>query len=483
MTVDNSLLAASVDPASFAEWTSRGAWKRANHLEALNAKLLEVYGGELDRLSVVMPPRHGKSLLCSTYFAAWWLLRRSQDRVLLVSYEADFAASWGRRVRNLLTEHGEVFGVTVSSDSAAASRWDLEQGGGMVTAGIGGPITGKGANLVIIDDPVKNFVEAISPAVSRRNWDWYQTTLRTRLEPGGKILVVATRWSEIDLSGMLLGDADGEEWQELRLSALAEEDDPLGRSVGEALWPERFDAAALAKVRKALSATHWSALYQGRPSPIDGDTFKREWFKYYVRTSDGYRLLTDPDHKTVPVEEVLLFMTIDLAISTKRTADPTVIAVWGVDEAKNLLLLDIARKRIPGPAQLKLLERLNEEWRPDRIVCEDVAYQRSFIDHAQERGLPVVGVTPRGSKDARAIPAATRMEAGQVFFPAEAPWLEDFENELLSFPHGRHDDQVDTLAYAAAEVSRRRRRTRLTGWTIDPDLYKPAGMTTNHRSP
>ncbi len=145
-------------------------------------------------------------------------------------------------------------------------------------------------------------------------------------------------------------------------------------------------------MRKALSASHWSALYQGRPSPIDGDVFKREWFRYFVRTSDGYRLLTTPDARTVPVDDVSRFMTIDLAISTKRTADPTVMAVWGVDESQNLLLLDLARKRIPGPAQLKLLEKLNHEWQPGRIVCEDVAYQRAFIEHAQERGLPVVGV-------------------------------------------------------------------------------------------
>jgi predicted phage terminase large subunit-like protein len=439
----------------------------------LNEQLLGLYAGSFDRYEVVMPPRHGKSLLCSVYFPAWWLLHRPQDRVLLVAYESDFAATWGRRVRDLLTEHGEAFGVSVRDD-AAANRWDLEQGGGMTTAGIGGPITGKGADLVIIDDPVKNYEEAISQAVSRRNWDWYQSTLRTRLEPGGKIVLVATRWSEIDLTGRLLTDTEGEQWRELRLPAVAEEGDPLGRPEGAPLWPDRFDTDELAKVRKALSASHFSALYQGRPSPIDGDVFKREWFRYFVRTGDGYRLLITPDAQTVPVEDVSRFMTIDLAISTRRTADPTVMAVWGVDEAKNLLLLDLARKRIPGPAQLKLLQRLNAEWHPDRIVCEDVAYQRSFIEHAQQLGLPVVGVRPQGSKDARAIPAATRMEAGQVFFPAEARWLEELEHELLSFPNGRHDDQVDVFGYAAAEVNRRTRRCQsLAGWTIDPDLLKP----------
>ena len=473
MTVGNALLAASVDPASFAGWASRGFWNRAKHLDFLNEKLLELSAGVFDRLSVNMPPRHGKSLLCSTYFPAWWLLRRPDDRVLLVSYEADFAATWGRRVRDLLTEHGPTFGVTVRDDSAAANRWDLEQGGGMMTAGIGGPITGKGANLVVIDDPTKNYEEAISQTVARRNWDWYQSTLRTRLEPGAKIVLVATRWSEIDLTGMLLADEGGEPWHQLRLPAIAEDDDPIGRAVGEPLWPVRFDADELAKLRKALSASHWSALYQGRPGPIDGDVFKREWFNYYATTSDGYRLLTEPDPLTIPEDDVSRFMTIDLAISTRRTADPTVMAVWGVDDTQNLLLLDLARKRIPGPAQLKLLERLNTEWEPQRIVCEDVAYQRSFIEHAQQRGLPIVGVRPQGSKEARAIPAATRMEAGQVFFPATAPWLHDLEYELLSFPNGRHDDIVDVLAYAAADINKRRRRRKLAGWRPDPALTKP----------
>jgi hypothetical protein len=321
----SGVMAASVDPASFAEWASRGHWLRAPHLDLLNDNLVGLFTGSFDRLSVAMPPRHGKSVLCSTYFVAWWLLRRPTDRVLLVSYEADFAASWGRKVRDLIVEHGESFGVAVRDDSAAAHRWDLVQGGGMTTAGIGGPITGKGADLVVIDDAVKNFEEAISISVSRRNWDWYQSTLRTRLEPGGKILLVATRWSEIDLSGKLIAD-DGEPWRELRLPAVAEEDDLLGREVGEPLWPSRFDMDELGKIKKALSASHWAALYQGRPSPIDGDVFKREWFRYYAESGDSYRLLgTEP--RDLPTESVQTFMTVDLAISTKQAADPTVMAV------------------------------------------------------------------------------------------------------------------------------------------------------------
>lgn len=463
------VLAATLDPASFAGYASRGSWQRVAHLDHLNSMLVEMVSGGPDRVSVAMPPRHGKSVLCSWYFPAWYLIRHPERRVMLVSYEADFAASWGRRVRDTLIEHGQPFGVQVSPDSKAASRFDLTAGGGMVTAGIGGPITGKGGDLIIIDDPVKNYEEAVSPLVSQRNWDWYQTTLRTRLEPGAVVLVVMTRWSEIDLAGKLT-ESD-ERWHDLRLPALAEDNDPLGRKVGEALWPNRFDETELDRTRTALSPSHWSALYQGRPTPLDGDVFKREWFTSWWY-DDGV-ITTDAGPAQGGVK---VFITVDLAISTQQTADPTVMAVWGIDNARRLYLLALERKRIPAPSQARLIERLNREWSPYTILVEDVAYQRAFIQHAAAKGLPVKGVKPDGNKLARSVAASDMMQRGHIAFPMAAPWLETLYGELLAFPNGRHDDIVDVISYAAQHSQTRRQRVSLKGWTLDPALTKPRGI-------
>jgi predicted phage terminase large subunit-like protein len=469
--METDVLSASLDPASFASWASNGTWESAPHLEYLNTRLVSLVSGDFDRLSVAMPPRHGKSFLCSWFFPAWFLLRFPQRRVLLVSYEADFAATWGRRVRDTIVEHGDRFGVAVSQDSKAASRFDLTAGGGMSTAGIGGPITGKGGDLVIIDDPVKNYAEAVSPTLSKGQWDWYQTTLRTRLEPGAKILLVMTRWAETDLSGRV--EESDEPWVNVRLPALAENDDPLGRDSGDALWPARYDTTALAKTRDALSGSHWASLYQGRPTPLDGDVFRKDWFTYWS-WADG-DMVTDNG----PVELTETFMTVDLAISTKQSADPTVMAVWGVDDSDRLFLLALERKRIPGPSQVRLLQRLDSEWHPKTILIEDVAYQRSFTQHAAQKGMPVKGVRPDGNKLARSIPAADMFESGRIYLPIYAKWLDTVEQELLAFPNARHDDIVDVVAYAAQHVQRSRKRQRIR-WTsgLDPDLMKPSGIGT-----
>src|SRR5690348_3861723 len=232
-------------PAGLAWVASDGRWQYAPHLRLLSDALWRVAAGHIRRLMVFMPPRHGKSELVSHYFPAWYLGTRPNRRVILTSYEADFAATWGRKVRDVLAEFGPtLYGVRVRDDSSAANRWDLaEHTGGMVTAGVGGPITGRGADVLIIDDPVKNADDALSATMRERVWEWWRSTAYTRLEPSGAAVLVMTRWHEDDLAGRLLGEMEqgGEHWEVLRLPAIAEEeDDALGRHPGEALWPQRF---------------------------------------------------------------------------------------------------------------------------------------------------------------------------------------------------------------------------------------------------
>jgi len=402
-----------------------------------------------------MPPRHGKSELCSVYLPAWYLGSYPERRIILASYESDFAASWGRRVRDVLEQHGHLFGVSLRADSAAAYRWDLDgYTGGMIAVGVGGAATGRGADLFIIDDPVKSPEEAQSQTMSRRIWDWYRGVARTRLEPGGAMLLIMTRWSEDDLAGRLLADLDGEAWEVLNLPAIAEDNDPIGRVPGEALWPERFPLSELQATRKALGSYLWSALYQGRPAPLDGNVFRRSWFRYWTPMGDSYQL--EPDSRVIPANSCRRFITVDLAVSEKQSADYTVAAVWAVTKNQDLLLLDRIRKRIPGPDQIPLLRRLYDQWAPDTIGIEAVAYQLSIIQHARRDGLPVKELKPDRDKVSRALVAAARLEGGTLYWPATAPWLDEWENELLLFPNSRHDDQVDTLAYAAIELAKRR---------------------------
>jgi hypothetical protein len=262
-------------PAELARRCWREKWLEPAHVRYVDALLVDAASGKLaeqgyNGLIVSEPPRHGKSTHLSHWFPAWYLGSFPSRQVILTSYEADFASSWGRKVRDTLQEHGKrEFGVQVRSDSASASRWELTTGGSMVTAGAGGSITGRGAHLLVIDDPVKNVEEAASPTIRNSVWEWYLTTVRTRLEPGGFQVVIMTRWHPDDLVGRLLRqqseNKSGDKFLVVRLPALAEGDDVLGRQAGEALWPERYPTVILEGIKETVGQRVWSALYQQDP--------------------------------------------------------------------------------------------------------------------------------------------------------------------------------------------------------------------------
>ncbi|MDB5295094.1 MAG: sle1 [Phycisphaerales bacterium] len=263
------------NPALLAHRLTDGRFTLPPHIRHLGRKLVDVALGRCPRLVISEPPRHAKSTLASHWFPAWYLSLFPANRVMLAGYEATFAAAWGRRVRNTIEAHGRTLGVGLSADSAAADAWETTAGGGMRTAGVGGPFTGHGGNVLIVDDPIKNSEEANSQTIRDKVWDWWLSTARTRLEPGGSILIVMTRWHEDDLVGRVLGQADdhpdGVPWEVLRLPALAEANDPIGRAPGEALWPDRYDAAALAAIRRDVGDYVWDALYQQAPPSLAGN--------------------------------------------------------------------------------------------------------------------------------------------------------------------------------------------------------------------
>lgn len=412
------------------------------HIELLNYKLQSLALGEIDRLMVFLPPRHGKSWLVSQYFPAWYLGLFPTKRIILTAYEADFAASWGRRARDVLNEYGkQLFNIEVNNKSSAANRWDIKgHDGGMITAGVGGPITGKGADIFVIDDPVKNSEEANSQTYRDKTWEWYQSTAYTRLEPHGSIILIMTRWHEDDLAGRIIKKMQNnksEQWEIINLPAIAEEKDLLNRKPDEPLWPERFDLKELYRIKETTGSYYWSALYQQRPQPPGGGLLKRSWIKYYEQ------------NELPPLEELRVYQSWDLAISTKETADYTVCTTVGVTGDNQVYVLDCYRERIDFPTQVKMVEKLAEKWNPLQIGIESNAYQKALPQQLKETTmLPIKELNRTKDKVTRISAGFVHFENGKVLLPKTLPELENFINEYVYFPQGKHDDMLDSMELA-----------------------------------
>ena len=400
---------------------------------------------------IQIPPRHGKSELFSVYLPSWWRGNHPDENVLLVSYGADLAQGFSYRSREIFRETGpELWGLQLSQASSSKSTWEAEgHRGQMNAAGVGGPITGKGAHVAIIDDPVKGWEEAHSKNLRDKTWEWYQSVFRTRLEPGGSIIIIMTRWHEDDLAGRLIKQKDGDPWEVIRLPAIAEGEDPLGREPGEALCPERYDERSLASIRTAVGGYVWEALYQQRPRQEEGELFKRQDFLYFHRDGDAYVLDTPYGVRRYPVSECWTFQTCDPAVSTKASADYFVLGTFVVTPYNDLLVLDIMRDRLQGPDQPDLMRRYYERFRPSFQAVESGAMGLNLYQAVVRAGLPVRELKAEADKRTRALPAAARYQARTVYHLRNAPWLDSAEAELLAFPHGANDDQVDVISYAA----------------------------------
>lgn len=437
-------------PASLAVIASKYQWEPAEHLLLLDNLLVQASLGEIKNLMIFMPPRHGKSELTSKYYPAWFLGNFPDKRVILTSYEADFAATWGYKARSILQELGSsLFSIEVSQRSAARDRWEIKgHTGGMQTAGVGGAITGKGADMLIIDDPVKNAEEAQSKTYRDKTYDWYRSTAYTRLEPGGTVIIIQTRWHEDDLSGRLLKE-EPEKWTVISLPAIAEEGDSLGREPGTALFPSRYDVEALQEIKRTLGPYWFNALYQQRPREVAGSIFKRQFFKYATLTGD---LLDLGGEKKFILPMCRVFQTCDPAASTKTTADYFVLGTWAQTPNNDLVLLDILRTRLEGPDQVNLFKQQYARWKPAFQAVESAGVGKTLYQMLVREGLPVKELKADTDKLTRALPAAARMEAGTIYFLQGASWLHEVEEELLSFPNGAHDDQVDVLSYACKIV-------------------------------
>lgn len=432
---------------SLTEWCRYCGFEPAAHHKLLIEKLEQVSTGDIDRLAVFMPPGAAKSTYGSVLYAPWHFSQHPNHCVIAASHTAELAEKWGRRVRNLVSEHSLVLGVGLSQDSQAAGRWETSASGEYFAAGVGGAIAGRRADLVVIDDPVRSREDADSELIRDKTWDWYKSDLYTRLKPGGRIVLIQTRWHEDDLAGRLLADmaAGGDQWEVISLPALAEQNDPLGRAPGAPLWPEWEDDEALARKRRAVGPRDWSALYQQRPAPEDGDYFKAEWLKPYEKP---------------PARETLrVYGGSDYAV-TANGGDYTVHVVVGLDPEGRMYLLDLWRGQESSDRWIESLCDLVQEWKP--------------IGWAEEQGQIRAGVGPflerrlrerkayvsreqfptRGDKAVRAQSIRGRMALEGLYVPVNAAWYPDLRSELLSFPAGKRDDQVDALGLVGQLLDR-----------------------------
>jgi len=450
----------------FIEYVSRGAWKRAKHLDLLCHVLEEVAKGNILRVIITLPPRHGKSETTSKHFPAWFLGKYPDEDVILTSYAADLAEDHSRKAREILREYGEsIFGISLSSDSSAVNRWGIEgHRGGLIAAGVGGPITGRGAKVAIIDDPFKGPEDSHSPTQRQKVINWYKSVLRTRLAPGGAIIVMHTRWHEEDLVGYLLNgdggddESDRENWVVINLPAIAEEDDPLGRELGEPLWPERFPLEELNKLRRAAGSYYWAALYQQRPSPEGGGMLRRNWWKFY---------------RVAPRFEEMI-QTWDCAFKDEGDTSYVVGQVWGRVGADKYLV-DQVRDKMDLPATMRAIYSLSNRWPNTRAkLIEDKANGTAVIQMLNRKIPGLIPIEPAGGKIVRARAVSPEIESGNVYLPDPeiAPWVHDFIEECAAFPSGRHNDQVDAMTQALNWLAEHARG-------IDPSLGQALGRMTD----
>lgn len=436
-------------------------YQAAAHHRLIASKLEQLERGEIKRLIIEAPPRHGKSQISSIHFPAWYLGRHPDKQVILATHNSEYAVTVGRQVRNLVQseEALRVFpSCTLAEDSKAANRWNTSVGGSFIAAGIGTSIMGRGSDITVVDDFFKSIEEADSKVMRDRLWSWYQTVLYTRLMPDAKIVVLATRWSFDDLIGRLIDAQDQGEsrdkWEVVSLPALAEEGDPLGRAPGDPLWPEWFNRDALDRIRETITAKEgprfWSALYQQRPVEESGGFFKREWFNYYGpeihhQIEETLRSSNTSRHK------FNFYGASDYAVSSDQ-GDYTVHIVAAVDPFGNIYIVDLWRKQAGTEEWVEQAITMMDRYKPLCWAEETGQILKSIGPHLAKRMLerrvycrrePFSVAT---DKSARARSINARASMGRVFLPESAPWVGNFLTELSRFPAGNHDDQVDAFA-------------------------------------
>ena len=465
-------LKAKDDFLSYAGYMVPGFMVNHHHRAIANA-LMDCEAGRCDRLMITTPPRHGKSLLCSVLFPAWFLGRRPDGQVIAASYGSELISGFGRRLRNMVRQpdHTDIFGEAagLSPDSRARDMW-LTNGGGIYRAvGTGGGVTGFGGHCIIIDDPVRGIEDADSPTVQAKTWEWYQADLLTRCMKGGFIVVVQTRWNMQDLSGKLLEldeSGEGDKWRKVHFPAI--DDD------GKALWPEMYDVPYFDRIRRTQTPRHFQALYQGDPLPESGNLFTEDMF-------EGQTFATMPD-----LSRMRFYGASDYAVSFGK-GDWTVHVVVGVDSNLDIYLVDMWRARERSDVSVDAQLRLMNKWKTLLWAGESGQIARSLGPFIRRRQMEtgswgaIREFSSAVDKAQRIQPFLARFGSGKVYLPRTASWYGDLKREMLAFPLGSSDDMVDALGLIGRLLDAMSKGRALPGEMDLPSVLTiggkvPAGM-------
>ncbi|MFF2821179.1 terminase large subunit domain-containing protein [Kitasatospora cineracea] len=450
-------LAMRHSPGSLAAVLTDGKEMQAPHLDLIDQAFQRIAAGESIRLLLTMPPRHGKSRRAARWAPLWYLAQRPDHRIMIASYSSDLADDHGRWIRDAITEWGEQLGLNLHPGSKAANRFDiLSKEGGLFAAGVGGGLTGKGANLAVVDDPIKDDADAQSPTMRRRLWEWWQAVLLTRVEPGGSVIVIQTRWHEDDLAGRILAGETASDWTIIDLPAIADsEDDALGRKIGEPLWPARYGRKALAAIRRAVGERVWWSLFQQKPRPVEGGVWQRAWI-------DKHRL-TPVEFAAVELARVVV--AVDPSGGDSTVNDETGIVGLGADYDEHLYVLADKSGTLGANDWGLTACKLALSLRADAIVVEanyGGNMAKSVVSQAwdqlardgETRGelMPmIVEVNAKVGKRLRAEPVAQLYDQGRVHHVGH---FAELEGQMVTWVAGMNSpDRMDAAVHCLTELA------------------------------
>ena len=419
--------------------------------------------GDINRLIINMPPRHTKSEFASFLLPAWMIGKNPKLKIIQTTHTAELAVRFGRKAKTLIDseDYQKIFQTRLREDSQAAGRWETEQGGEYFAAGVGGAITGRGADLLIIDDPHSE-QDAMNPEALERAYEWYTSGPRQRLQPGGKIVVVMTRWSVKDLTAQLIkssAEAKADKWELIEFPAIL--------PTNQAVWPEYCKLSELESVKASLSVQKWNAQWMQNPTAEEGSIIKREWWRVW-------------DKPYIPALDHVI-QSYDTAFLKKESADYSAITTWGVfrlneDSEPNLILLDAYKERLEFPElKRKALEQYTY-WNPETVIIEAKASGLPLTYELRKMGIPVVNFTPSKGNDkhARVNAVAPLFESGQIWAP-DQKFAEEVVEECAAFPYGDNDDLVDSMTQAVM-------RFRQGGFVDHPEDYRDEPVIHHNRT-
>ncbi len=425
-------------------------WDLLRHQKYITDRLQKIIDGEQKYYIIEIPPQHGKSTVITETFPAYYLMRHPDSLVMVVSYSKELFQKFGRKNREKFRLFSDqLFGLQISSETSSVSEWGVEGHlGSLYSTSILGGATGRGARLLIIDDPIKNRAEAESKTIRDKIYNEWQDTFYSRLTADASVIVIMTRWHEDDLAGRLLKE-QALPWEEIKIPAIAEENDLLGREPGEALAPEiGKDEEWVAKTKAVTGSRGWAALYQQRPTPAGGNIFKRSWIKFYVPTLEKkIEFNLGDDVVILPRLFDRQAQSWDCTFKDTETSDFVSGQVWGKKRA-DFYLLDRHHERMGIVETMKAIKVMCNKWPKARgIYIEDKANGTAVIEMLKKKISGIVPVTPDGGKEVRANAVAPLWEAGNVYLPHPliCPWINDFIDELVAFPNAEHDDDVDSM--------------------------------------